>query len=757
MIRSYIFVSLIQLFLSTLPLFSDTINSHIEKNITEYIECFEDSKRVLDLKSYIEDESNLEHKINNKSYLSFGYTHSQFFCRVDFSQITDKNLNFLEINPSFQDYIQLFIKYEDDSFQILNLGDREKNLSKLEYSYPYGINFNNRIRKLYMRFDSYDGLYESMTFKLKNEKQYRDFKILENNISSMYIGSLISIFLFNFLVYLGAKDRSYLLYVGFSFFFILWVLSFFGITSYIFYTYKEFCSNQLLLLSSTSFYGFFLLFTNSILPLSNKEKIFIKKISYFIFFLGLLEILGFYAIPSLLFFLIISISVIYLLLKSVVLSFKDKSKNSLFYLVSFTPLLVGGFFFTQKLYGNLPSNLFTDESVFIGSLVQNILFSFVLTRKINKAIIEKKESERQKQLAEKALSDLQNAQAQLIESERMASLGHLVGGVAHEINNPIGVIRSNTELISSYSDSILKKIPSFLDSLNTDEKEIFYSIVNQSLKNQEFIPTKEARARKKEIKDELEKSFSLNTDNLDYLTEQILILRLKPSYIDFINQLGESKFKEALSMAQIFTNQSASIGNIEVAVEKATRIVFALRSYLNTELYSEKKEIDLVLVLEKAIHLYDNLIVGKINLIKIFPKEIFYTCNAETLSQVFKHIIFNSIQAMYLTDKKLEIKLEKIDSFPEDVRSMKSSLSIEENPNHKDHKSWIKLTFIDSGVGIIQENQEKIFTPFFTTKALGEGIGLGLYVSRKIVHDHGGMIYFQSREGRTEFIVIIPD
>jgi nitrogen-specific signal transduction histidine kinase len=66
------------------------------------------------------------------------------------------------------------------------------------------------------------------------------------------------------------------------------------------------------------------------------------------------------------------------------------------------------------------------------------------------------------------------------------------------------------------------------------------------------------------------------------------------------------------------------------------------------------------------------------------------------------------------------------------------------------------LDIIDSGEGIIEDNQGKIFTPFFTTKALGEGIGLGLYVSRKIVQDHGGMIFYESKKGRTEFIVLLP-
>jgi len=85
---------------------------------------------------------------------------------------------------------------------------------------------------------------------------------------------------------------------------------------------------------------------------------------------------------------------------------------------------------------------------------------------------------------------------------------------------------------------------------------------------------------------------------------------------------------------------------------------------------------------------------------------------------------------------------------------MRSSVITEEESIES--KSWIIFSIIDSGSGITENSQGKIFTPFYTTKALGEGIGLGLYVSRKIVHEHGGQIYFESSKGRTEFVVVLP-
>ena len=94
---------------------------------------------------------------------------------------------------------------------------------------------------------------------------------------------------------------------------------------------------------------------------------------------------------------------------------------------------------------------------------------------------------------------------------------------------------------------------------------------------------------------------------------------------------------------------------------------------------------------------------------------------------------------------------------PENITQMKSSLNLEIVNNSINQKlDWVLISFVDSGEGIVLDNQDKLFSPFFTTKALGEGIGLGLYVSKKIIHEHGGIIYFESKKSMTNFIIALP-
>lgn len=361
----------------------------------------------------------------------------------------------------------------------------------------------------------------------------------------------------------------------------------------------------------------------------------------------------------------------------------------------------------------------------------------------------------QKQKIEKAYRDLQETQNQLMEAEKMASLGQLVGGIAHEINNPIAVIRSHAELLGFNNRSTLKEIPLFIDSLETDEKIIFFDIVDRSLQNREFLNTKEERKRRKDIN----KLLSTKIENLELsrsISELLVSLRFTEIHESYVHTLGAEKFHKFLSMAEIFKNQSNSLSSIEIAVEKASRVIFALRSYMNTQLYGSTKEVNISDELDKAIHVYDNYVVGKIEVIKNYPQELHYTCSSENLLQVWKNIIFNSIQSMYHTDKKLIISIENNLFLPTNLKSYRSSVVVGDSIFQKIAKSWNIITVKDSGVGIQNELQDKVFHPFFTTKSLGEGIGLGLYTCKKIVHDHGGAIFFKSGVDGSEFIVTLP-
>lgn len=359
----------------------------------------------------------------------------------------------------------------------------------------------------------------------------------------------------------------------------------------------------------------------------------------------------------------------------------------------------------------------------------------------------------QKTLIENAYTELKQAQVKLIEAEKMSALGNLVGSISHEINNPISVVRSNSNLLHSNINFLVNDYPIFLESLSLDEKKIFGSIVEKSIIRKESLSSREERIKKREIEKEIKEIQNLE-GNYQSISEDIIFLGIEDSYKEYLKKVEISKFKVILGAASNFSKQIGLLKSIEIAVDKASRVVFSLRSYLNMEISSNRKSVNLSDELRRVVQIHENYIIGKIKIEMHISDNIHYECTSENLFQVWNNLIFNSIQSMYDTEKNLHVSLLKSSNLPEDINNYKSS-----NPNFKfnDNSNYIVARIRDSGVGIPNENQEKIFTPFFTTKRLGEGIGLGLFVSRKVVHEHGGVIYFQSQNRTTEFIVILPE
>jgi signal transduction histidine kinase len=248
-----------------------------------------------------------------------------------------------------------------------------------------------------------------------------------------------------------------------------------------------------------------------------------------------------------------------------------------------------------------------------------------------------RDSQRQLEKLLSVLDELSRTQAQLLHSEKLASLGVLAGGVAHEINNPLMVILGRTELM-------------LMD---------------------EGVPSEITR-------------------NLE---------------------------------------------TIRVETERIAEIVHGLLMFSRKSRQEKIETVDVNEVLERTLMLSEHqLAVGNVRVIKEFdPKLPPIQANPGQLQQVFMNLIINAHHAM-----------------PEG-----GELTVRTGPVPQ-RRLFIEIE--DTGCGIAQEDLNRIWDPFFTTKEEGKGTGLGLSVSRNITENHGGMIGVESTVGvGTLFRVVLPE
>ncbi|HNF16349.1 MAG TPA: HAMP domain-containing sensor histidine kinase, partial [Leptospiraceae bacterium] len=173
------------------------------------------------------------------------------------------------------------------------------------------------------------------------------------------------------------------------------------------------------------------------------------------------------------------------------------------------------------------------------------------------------------------------------------------------------------------------------------------------------------------------------------------------------------------------------ISNIQISASKTAKIVYALKSYSHHSHSGEKIGINIIDSIETVITLYQNYLKHGIELIREYSEGIpEVLCFPDEMSQIWTNLLQNAVQAMnYQGTLRIKASYEA---------------------------GRVRIQFIDSGAGISEEIQDRIFQPFFTTKAPGEGTGLGLDIVRKITQKHGGKISFTSKAGETCFTVEFP-
>ncbi|MFB2893506.1 PAS domain S-box protein [Aerosakkonemataceae cyanobacterium BLCC-F50] len=284
---------------------------------------------------------------------------------------------------------------------------------------------------------------------------------------------------------------------------------------------------------------------------------------------------------------------------------------------------------------------------------------------------------------EATLKQLQATQLQLIQAEKMSSLGQLVAGIAHEINNPVNFIYGNIQTATDYATNLVNLIQLY----------------------QEHYPSPLP-------------AIADFTENIDF------------EYV-------ASDFPKLLT-------------SVKNGATRIRDIVKSLRTFSRLD-EADLKEIDIHENIESTLVILQNRLNGRagnpeIHVHKNYGKLPLIECYGGLLNQVFMNLLVNAIDAIEQQRESLE-PTEKLDY--QGQITITTSITSE---------NQVFISIQDNGAGMSPQVQEKIFNPFFTTKAVGKGTGMGLAISYQIVtKNHQGDLQCFSRLGQgTEFRMELP-
>jgi adenylate cyclase len=340
--------------------------------------------------------------------------------------------------------------------------------------------------------------------------------------------------------------------------------------------------------------------------------------------------------------------------------------------------------------------------------------------------LEQKVSERTQELSE-AMKHLEATQEELIHSEKMAALGQLIAGVAHEVNTPLGAIRSSIGNVNNFLTQTLDELPEFFKTLPVDQTELFLELLNRSSQRNFSISSQEKRKFKRALRKELE---AKEIEQVDSIADTLVDIGVYENIEPFLPLLTSKNSDKIFDTAYQLSGLKESAQNIKVAIDRAAKVVFALKTYARYDSSGEKLKVNIVDGIETILTLYQNQLKQGVEVVRNYQDLPAILCYADELNQVWTNLVHNALQAM-------------------DNRGTLTIDAYQQNGS-------IQVTIADNGKGIPPEVLPKIFQPFFTTKPPGEGSGLGLDIVRKIVEKHEGKISVQSVPGKTEFTVSIP-
>ncbi|MEH2023429.1 sensor histidine kinase [Nostoc sp.] len=311
-------------------------------------------------------------------------------------------------------------------------------------------------------------------------------------------------------------------------------------------------------------------------------------------------------------------------------------------------------------------------------MAEQLRESFIALENSN-AELEERVEERTAKL-KTTLSELHHTQAQVIQSEKMSSLGELVAGVAHEINNPVNFIHGNITHLNEYTQDLLRMIQLYQQRHPRNDPEV--------------------QALAEEI-------------DLEFLMEDLQKI----------------------------------LASMKMGTDRICSIVLSLRNFSRLD-EAEFKAVDLHEGIESTLLILQHRLKDKperpaIVVIRDYGKLPKVECYPGQLNQVLMNVLVNAIDA--LDEANANRTYQEIEANPSQI-IIRTSLS---------NSQSVEIAIADNAGGMPEQVKNSIFNPFFTTKPVGKGTGMGLAISYQIITEkHGGKLECFSTLGKGSQIII---
>ncbi|MEH1937089.1 MAG: ATP-binding protein [Nostoc sp.] len=311
-------------------------------------------------------------------------------------------------------------------------------------------------------------------------------------------------------------------------------------------------------------------------------------------------------------------------------------------------------------------------------MAEQLRESFIALENSN-AELEERVEERTAKL-KTALSELHHTQAQMVQSEKMSSLGELVAGVAHEINNPVNFIHGNIIHLNEYTQDLLRMIQLYQQRHPRNDPEV--------------------QALAEEI-------------DLEFLMEDL----------------------------------QKMLASIKMGTDRIRNIVLSLRNFSRLD-EAEFKAVDLHEGIESTLLILQHRLKDKperpaIVVIRDYGKLPEVKCYPGQLNQVLMNVLVNAIDA--LDEANANRTYQEIEANPSQI-IIRTSLS---------NSQSVEIAIADNAGGMPEQVKNSMFNPFFTTKPVGKGTGMGMAISYQIITEkHRGKLECFSTLGKGSQIII---